>query len=375
MKKTVAILFTASMCATLSVGLSSCIPLDRNDTTVTAEEWEQAFEFDVSALAFTAKAYVGTENETIAINYAFNENAISGEAFGFGQYFEKVEDTYYFYKDIKQNGTLLYTREDSTEEAFLEIKEKMLTELRGISVLEYGWFEYNTETKSYEAYDIMVQDVTMDCIINFQNNKILKMIVVDESANTIQYEFSYDNIEITLPQNVILNRTQWAQAFKFDLPVVNFAATMNMGTEEELSVCWKFNEESLYVEGWGVDETYIIKIDDAYYGYGGQKNNGEMVYTEFNANEASFIEARANVIEALEKFFVDFEYNSFKYNTQTQVYEAENLTMDGETITNVSIKMQDNKVAKISFTYQAGISAQFEFSYDNVEINLPNITE
>ena len=375
MKKTVAILLTASMCATLSAGLSSCIPLDRNDTTVTAEEWEQAFEFNVSELGMNVTFYVGMENEQ-TINWAFNKNTIYFDQFSQKQYIGNIENMYYFYNETKNDGTVLYTREDSTKETFLETKEKILAELRAMPVLEYDLFQYNTQTQVYEAYNFLWQSFTVDCFIGFADNKIAKITFIDKSDESImQYEFSYDDIEITLPQNVILNRAQWEQAFKFDLPAVNFVATMNMGTEEELSVCWKFNEESLYVEGWGVDETYIIKIDDAYYGYGGQNNNGEMVYTEFNANEASFIEARANVIEALEKFFVDFEYNSFKYNTQTQVYEAENLTMDGETITNVSIKMQDNKVAKISFTYQAGISAQFEFSYDNVEINLPNITE
>lgn len=173
-------------------------------------------------------------------------------------------------------------------------------------------------------------------------------------------------------EDTTITAEEWQQAFDFDVPMVNFDAIMDKGTEDELSVCMKFNEESLYLEGWGADETYIVKIENVYYLYSGDLENGEMIYDKYDETEEHFFKVRDEVISEIEELTVYFEYDTFGYNPQTKNYEAKGVWIEDE-LYNCSIVIKDGKVSKItSVSQDDGRIIQFAFSYDNVEIVLPS---
>ena len=282
--------------------------------------------------------------------------------------------------------------------------------------LTYDSFSYDENTDRYLCEEISLSDGLnhdkyTDIVVSFANGKIqeISCTFFDISSDndvtakiTITVSCAEEDIVITLPDfNVsapiaTVTEEQWETAFTFDVSFLQaklFEA--DLSGEAELI----FTENAIrYTETYNYDSwyaCYMEKTEGGWFVYEGETNAGSSVENIKNYSKEFCTEPffSKDSIKIYTEQFSDC-YENFKYDENNQSYIANSIALtdyhydeklgyaDAE-FSEVSISFANNRISQVCYTqtltYSNGETEEdairVEFSYDEVEIVFPTVTE
>ncbi len=185
--------FTCTAC-----GQTKTAPVEYTaKATVTKEEWETAFVFDVDVFQVTEE-YSGSYGEIIAYYDTTRVVANDGTdrfaiiylketADGYDQYYTEVSSLSDV--DTADNFTMTFV----TENTFISYFKMTLSQF----IEHYDKFDYDEAQRCYVASG--VNDEILSATVYFADGKITKIQYTDSYDYSTEYEISYDDVALTLP--------------------------------------------------------------------------------------------------------------------------------------------------------------------------------
>lgn len=200
-KKIFSLLLAICLIIPMSLMLSACG--EKVKTTVTAEEWTKALNFE-EITNYSVKGS-STTNPDFYYEMKYDGSKISvkkrdsEESAGDEYFYEKVVsgNTNNYFKYSK-NGSDVWVKMDINEAKFnaeLMSSESMV----GMFKTEFEKFTYNKKTKAYELGSLQMGETTLTNIsIKFENGLLKEFSTTAGGCDGI-YVVSYEPVTITLP--------------------------------------------------------------------------------------------------------------------------------------------------------------------------------
>lgn len=229
MKKIILVFLILCMCLSLAVLLASCDKgSDKNDTkeesseeksenagevdgvAVTKDEWVTAFTFDYSEYSCKIKYTDIEEGASMYVEQTVQGNKIKmiedvGAAIAI-DYMENAEGGHYYYNDEGEesdiNAERTYTKrfvsfEDTHGDDEFEATKNGPKRMLSPFVDAYDLMEYDAEKGCYFISDLA--DGIKNVSVYMLDGKISK-VIYDTKYYSYEFEITYDNIEVILPE-------------------------------------------------------------------------------------------------------------------------------------------------------------------------------
>lgn len=218
------------------------------DTEVTAVEWTTALalEYDNYTLQSTMKQ---AENIISEVLTQYSDGLLYQNADGEETYFQNDNGNYYQYL---QEDDEWHKYKSSEEDYNKRVKPNL------IGNFSYDEFAYNAETEKYETSSIESSVIHFTYVsFSFLDNKVqsLTFMIQEERGVVYNYNFSYGDAEITLPQTVPSKKIK-----SDDMLASAFSAAFAMQENCEYAVGMDSLKNMTYIEAGGY-YTYTAVYD------------------------------------------------------------------------------------------------------------------
>lgn len=175
-----------------------------------------------------------------------------------------------------------------------------------------------------------------------------------------------------------MTEAEWNNAVSFT-GITNYSATTLSSANPNYSTLVKVDGNKVYykqvqypaISADGANfyaENIYVKNGTNYSYY--SKHEGDWIdQTAYNSNstmEVMFYQSQPSMTFAM------FEYNQFTYNPENGKYECASMTVEGETISNISLEFEDGRIKSGSLTLD-GIILSYSISYQPCTITIPTI--
>ncbi len=366
-------------------------PAPSADYTVTKEEWNNALGLDkpfffADNYKLTMQNVTGAEESSLSLTvdgFKVKGNMVSG-SYNYTEYCSYENGKYYVFDNYK--GVWEKEEYESGNPIYDVIEQGIYPIMIENAIFA---FTYDEVTHTYNAYDMFVDGITLKSVsVKFENKKITEVNYVIDSismTNTTTIVYGGQSVELPevslLPTGEQVSETEWKTAFGDDYPFFfaeNYKVTTIMTMEQMQS------SEIFEIDGFKAKETATdgLRIEEHYYLYDND-NESYFMYSK-NGSNWERIENYSNPILGLLIFmapFSDTYYDDFIYNTTTNAFECDSITVNNHTFTDLSIKFANKKITEISFnsvrpvseTENAPFHMSITFEYDGQSVEIPEL--
>lgn len=177
-----------------------------------------------------------------------------------------------------------------------------------------------------------------------------------------------------------MTEAEWTTALSF-AEITNYSASSTSSGNENFMMSVKVDGNKVYykqiqypeISASGADyytEDIYVKNGTNYSYYSKRSVDGSWV-DQTAGNSNSTIESMFYQVQPSGTFMM-FEYNQFTYNTETGKYECASITIEGMTISNISLEFEDGRIVSGLFTMD-GVVLTYLISYEPCTVTVPTI--
>ncbi len=435
MKKLATIFLSLGVCFSVSVAFSSCELSNLTNfleklnpvkkTTVTEEEWNEAFDYSdenhVETLEIISTVggeenkegyIIKSEVDKVEVIYTYTSN---GEEYGDKSWASLEDGDFYVYEEEifqgKPTDRYVKTLEKNHSMKDLTIASLIKQEFAMEEIFEYSSYTYDETTKAYKADSILIDSekgVSIEnCQFKFENGKLvygsLERDRLDDYFNEYtvycEWNLTYGNAKVELPTNIVedeaeeesvsvqtqVNESAWNAALTLG---ENYTIdAKSYGFVEDNRMIISRDGSNYYSSGRYSDDDYVEEYVN-YYGTSSEeyyKAYGDLFYYSYTyVNDDCFRTeiSKKNYEQldtALQVYFLPAElynYNDYTYDENTKAYIANgNISVGDVTVKNSRIAFKNGKLVSVFYTILDSDGSVSEtmvaFSYGNTEIDLP----
>lgn len=373
--------------------LAACGKKDNKDnpkpvvTTVTAEQWSNALNFEGVTNFHWKKAGLISNidiraNSTSASHVFIDRN--SGAINAKTVYNVEEEDgasaiyKYAYNKNFESDITKdLYTR---TKEAATPVENlfSLVNPKNSFSqiVNAFDSFDYNSEEKMYVSKTaVTYSGVSSNLKLKFAD---AKLVWLEDTFATGSYEgqsetteISYGSVEVEQANLSLVTATQWAKILAFD-GVNNFTSRLE-GSDRVITTKVTANAVShsfTRVGGTSID-IYDITNKKHY-----NMPQGSDKYTVTDENDLTFDSALGNVGSPIRAYSsIKNSFDSFEYKADEKVYYAASVTFDGAPRQDFKLTFNNGHLTKVEYKYTTSMGAEvtttITYTYGNTTVTIP----
>ena len=260
-------------------------------------------------------------------------------------YYSKEGAKYYYYKEVSDT----WTKTEITQEEYEGAAGK------SFSSYNYSAFTYNEELKAYEA---TVEEVFVQ--VYFENGRLVKLVGTHKSEDVQTVIVEYVEVELELPNAVLVTVTEAEWNTALDLLNVN---DYKMYAKSELP------DGTIVVDGTITKDGDIvchksIPDNNGYYSKEGAKY---YYYKEVSGTWTKTEITQERYESAAGKSFSSYNYSAFTYNEESQAYEA-----SVEEVF-VQVYFENGRLVKLVGTHKSEDVQTIMVEYIETELVLPTV--
>lgn len=350
--------------------------------TLVSQQFSSELEWN-AAISFDGIAAICIEPH-VKYSMIFGKNAESTILYTYEiywvEYYYSIENGMYY--EYYKNGNEVWCKEESDEEEFAYQFEFFNIPF------EFSDFTYNSETGVYEGvYYNTKYSVT------FVNDRVVKIVETYEGEIMRTIEYSYDNINLTLPMvgesgedenegGQSTDNTEPSYPNDSDTPAEpsETVVSQQFTTEAEWNAALTFDNIDAMVDVSLMGEIFQVKkntngdlnliyYDDGNEYYYSVLNEKHYRIYEISSNKWIKIEISKDYItisDGLFNLLSEFNYSDFTYNSEKGFYENNS--------GNICIIFANNKISKILVTFNFDgetITNVYKYSYDDLSFSFP----
>lgn len=361
--------------------------------TVTAEEWDSAFNKSILSDIVCEVTGQGANDSTAVIRLAAKEED--------GKMVYHLKNTMSYAGSTSENeeiwicdenGSVYYRKyeqgwiKNTTEMQFSAENNFLFLNFSG----KYSSFTYNSETDTYTAQNLTLtlnnQQVTYPAVsVKFNNKRAVSVTVTTsgESITQAEYAISYGNAVITLPsdeeiwdQTEVISADEWSsELFSFMRNHTITTVLSNGATEDTVVKNIAFDENTgawliKLIPAMGPENIYEIKDDKAFI----YTKTGENAWIKENFT-AGFNYDFCYYVHIADK------YDYFVYDKEQDAYIAQNVEIafgeaDPQPFEEIKVVFDNQKrVSSVSFSSGGYVITETMSDYELTTVTLPSKDE
>ena len=361
--------------------------------TVTAEEWDSAFNKSILSDIECEVTGQGASDSTITMLMAAKEQD--------GKMVYHLKSTMSYAGSTSENeeiwisdenGSVYYRKyeqgwiKNTTEMQFSAENNFLFLNFAG----KYSSFTYNSETDTYTAQNLTLtlnnQQITYpSASVKFNNKRAVSVTVTTagESITQAEYSISYGNAVITLPseeeiwdQTEVISEDEWSSELSSFMRNHTITTVLSYGAMEATTVKNIALDENTgawlikLIHATGPENIYEIKDDKAFI----YTKTGENAWIKENFT-AGFNYDFCYYVHIADK------YNYFVYDKEQDAYIAQNVEIalgeaDPQPFEEIKVVFDDkNKVRSVSFSSGGYVIAETMSDYGLTTVTLPSKDE